>query len=243
MTALFFGRDDADYYRSLGAELRAEPNGAASRWYSARLFVQREKAAEKETDFSFRHVFNNDHDFRPNLVAAKGTEYGGELTLRGNHGLNPEGFRFGGELYSHGAAGDHDFARAAVTLRASIPLPGAFSGAVEGATGLTSRLAPVQHVWYMGGTNSLRGYDAGVLAGETFWRGRAEIGYGLPAVRLVGFSDVAWAGARDEYSKGKPLMSVGAGASFLDGILRFDVARGLREPKGWTAMLYFDAAL
>jgi hypothetical protein len=60
---------------------------------------------------------------------------------------------------------------------------------------------------------------------------------------LVGFSDVAWAGARDEYSKGKPLMSVGAGASFLDGILRFDVARGLREPKGWTAMLYFDAAL
>lgn len=243
ISALAFGRDDADYFRSLGVELKAEPSGAASRWYSARLFAQRESSADKETDFSFRHVFNSDYVFRSNLAAAKIDAYGGEITLRASRGLDPDGFRLGGETYAHGAFGTTDFARGALTLRLGFPLPGKLSGALESSAGVTSVAPPLQHLWYLGGTNTLRGYHAGVLSGETFWRGRAEIGYGLPAVRLVGFSDAGWAGARELFREGKPLLSVGAGASVLDGILRFDVARGLREPKGWTAMLYFDAAL
>ncbi|HEY0810141.1 MAG TPA: ShlB/FhaC/HecB family hemolysin secretion/activation protein, partial [Longimicrobiales bacterium] len=98
-------------------------------------------------------------------------------------------------------------------------------------------------LWYIGGAGTVRGYDGGEMIGETFWRARAEIGYGLPAFRLVAFGDAGWAGARDEFSKGKPLLSAGAGLSMLDGLLRFDVARALREPKGWGVVLYFDAAL
>jgi hypothetical protein len=243
ISALAFGRDDADYYRSLGVELKAEPSGAASRWYSARLFAQKESAAKKETDFSFRHVFNGDYVFRSNLAADKIDAYGGELTLRASRGLNPDGLRMGGEAYAHGAIGTTDFSRGALTLRLGFPLPGKLSAALESAAGVTSVSSPLQHLWYLGGTNTLRGYHAGVLSGETFWRGRAEIGYGLPAVRLVGFSDVGWAGDRNQFSAGRPLLSVGAGASVLDGIIRLDVARGLREPKGWSAMLYFDAVL
>lgn len=243
IAALAFGRDDADYYRSLGIELKAEPSGAARRWYAARLFAQRESAADKETNFSFRHVLNGDYDFRSNLAADKTEAYGGELTLRASRGLNPDGVRIGGEAYAHGAFGTTDFARGALTLRMGFPLPGKLSGALEGAAGVTSSSPPVQHRWYLGGANTVRGYLAGAVSGETFWRGRAELGYGLPAVRLVGFSDAGWAGSREQFSGGRPLLSAGVGASILDGIIRFDVARGLREPKGWSAMLYFDAAL
>jgi hypothetical protein len=242
-SALLFGRDDANYYRTLGVELKAEPTGSASSWYEARVFAQRETTAAKETDFSLRDLFNGSFEFPANMAADEGNAYGSEVRLRYNRGLDPEGFRFGTELFTDGAFGTHEYGRGAVTLRFGIPLPGALTGALEGAAGVTSVAAPLQHNWFIGGSNTVRGYRAATMFGETFWRGRAEIGLGLPAVRIVGFSDVGWAGPRDRFESGKPLLSVGGGVSVLDGILRFDVARGLREPKGWTATLYFDAAL
>lgn len=241
--ALLFGSDEADYYRALGGDLLLEPTGAGTRWYSARFYAQKESSTEKNTDFSLPHILRDAHVFDDNLTADAGTGYGSEVTLRFNRGLNPDGLRFGGELYGHGAAGTHDFGRGALTMRAAFPIRGGLSGALEAGSGLTSSNAPLQHLWYMGGSNTLRGYHASAISGEAFWRSRAEIGFGLPAVRLVGFSDAAWAGARDRFRTGKPLVSIGAGASFLDGVIRFDVAHGLRTPKGWTATLYFDGAL
>jgi hypothetical protein len=58
---------------------------------------------------------------------------------------------------------------------------------------------------------------------------RAEAGYGFQAVRPVVFGDLGWAGDRREWrSIGTPLAGVGAGISILDGLVRFDVARGLQ---------------
>ncbi len=243
LASLLFGRDEADFYRALGVELRGDPAGVAGGSYWWRIYAQRERSAEVETDFSVRRLFDNDYSFSPNIVADDNNALGAEGVLRFNRGLDPTGFHFGAELYGNASSGTFDFGRAALTLRFGIPLPGPFDMATEYAAGTSVDSLPIQHNWYIGGVGTLRGYDAGVLTGESFWRGRAEIGYGLPAVRLVGFSDVGWAGPRDSFSKGKPLLSVGAGISVLDGILRLDVARGLREPKGWAASLYFDAAL
>jgi hypothetical protein len=243
LSSLLFGRDEADFYRTLGVELRGEPAGAAGGSYGWRLFAQRERTADVETDFSVRHLINGDHVFRPNIVADKNDALGGEGVYRWHYGLNPTGFRFGAELYGHGSAGTFDFARTALTLRFGIPLPGPFDAATEYAAGLSTDSLPIQHLWYIGSSSTLRGYSTGVMTGESFWRGRLELGYGLPAVRLVGFSDVGWAGRRGEFRNGRPLLSAGAGVSLLDGVLRFDVARALRAPTGWGVSLYFDAAL
>ena len=243
LSSLLFGRDDADFYRALGVELRGDPAGAAGGNYWWRVYAQHESAAEVESSFSVRRLFDSDYDFKPNIAADENDAVGGEVLLRFHRGLNPTGFRFGAELYGHGSTGTFDFGRSALTLRFGIPLPGPFDMATEFAGGTTLDSIPVQHLWYVGGSGTLRGYDSGVMIGESFWRGRAEIAYGLPAVRLVGFSDLAWAGPRGDLSQSKPLLSVGAGFSIMDGILRLDVARGLREPRGWAASLYFDAAL
>ncbi|HEX9395068.1 MAG TPA: hypothetical protein VF923_10455, partial [Gemmatimonadales bacterium] len=72
---------------------------------------------------------------------------------------------------------------------------------------------------------------------------RAELANRLPAARLALFSDVAWAGARNAFATSRPLVSAGVGASFLDGLVRIDLARALRAPTGWRLELYSDAIL
>ncbi|HEX8695729.1 MAG TPA: hypothetical protein VF746_25160, partial [Longimicrobium sp.] len=62
-------------------------------------------------------------------------------------------------------------------------------------------------------------------------------------VRLALFSDAGWAGDRGEWSSGRPLWSAGAGVSFLQGVVRVDLARALRSPTGWRMELYLDAPL
>ncbi len=97
--------------------------------------------------------------------------------------------------------------------------------------------------WYLGGPGTLRGYGGGVTSGDAFWRARAELANRWPAARVVLFADVGRAALRDHLSLARPLAGVGVGASFLDGLLRLDLARAVRTPTGWRLDFYTDAAL
>jgi len=56
------------------------------------------------------------------------------------------------------------------------------------------------------------------------------------------FGDLGWAGSRKNFgSPGRPLSGAGVGASFLDGLVRFDVARGIYPEKKVRANLYVEA--
>jgi hypothetical protein len=62
------------------------------------------------------------------------------------------------------------------------------------------------------------------------------------AARTVLFGDVGWAGDRRNWSTpGRPLSGAGVGYSMLDGLIRFDLARGLFPAKQWRADLYLEA--
>jgi hypothetical protein len=243
LSAVLLGNDDTDFYRTLGVELRGEPAGAGGGSYSWRLYAQQERSAEVETQFSIRHLLNEDHTFRANVLADRNDAVGGEGTLRFQRGLNPSGFKFVAELYGNASAGTMNFGRGALTLRFGIPLPGPFDMATEYAAGTSVDSVPLQHNWYLGGSNTLRGYRGGQMIGESFWRARAEIGFGIPGIRLVAFGDAGWAGPRADFSKGRPLLSAGIGQSLIDGFIRLDVARALRAPTGWAVILHLDAAL
>jgi hemolysin activation/secretion protein len=102
---------------------------------------------------------------------------------------------------------------------------------------------PVQSLWYLGGPATMRGYSGNAARGEAFWRGRAEIARAAPGARIVLFSDAGWAGPRDDVQLDPLLLSAGIGASFLDGLLRLDLAHALREPRGWRFDIHLDGAL
>jgi hypothetical protein len=240
--ALLLCNDQSLLYRSTGAEFMLSPATARTQWYSLRMFAERQSAVRRNTNFSMRHLLDSDHIFPENIVADPADQVGGELLLRHDFGLNPAAPRAGIELRTRAEAGTYEFLQPALRLHTTFPLPLhlpvnlAFGG--ELAAGTSAGTVPTQSLWYVGGTNTLRGYEIGAMRGNAFWRGRGEIATRLPLARIALFSDVAGAGAREDWTDGRPLLSVGAGVSLLDGIVRLDLAHALREPGGWRLHMY-----
>jgi hypothetical protein len=241
--SLFLGRDDGEYFRTAGVELTGAPAPAlGSDGYAWRIFLEHHRTAHVETDFSLRHVLDDAHVFRINRPADRADLVGAELVLRYERGLDPDGLRWGADLALLGATGTFDFARTALTLRATTTISRA-AVSLEVASGTSTGDVPVQHLWFLGGAATIRGYAGATEAGEAFWRARTEIATAMPAARIALFADAGQAAARRELGTRPSMLSVGAGASFLDGILRIDLARALRGATGWRLELYVDGLL
>ena len=241
--ALLFGKDDGDYFRAGGVELTGRPSPTASQVYSWRFYAERQLSVAKETDVSLPWVFDQDREFRPNIVADTADQLGATLAARGTRPLGRGGATLGAEVLMDGAIGTFDFFRSSLTLRTNVPLPGPLVGAVEVAGGASGGTVPVQSLWYLGGPFSLRGYDGAAAAGEEFWRARAEVANDFPAVRLALFADAGKAAPRGALTTRDALLGVGAGLSFFDGMMRLDVARATRAPTGWRVDFYFDGVI
>jgi hypothetical protein len=64
------------------------------------------------------------------------------------------------------------------------------------------------------------------MVGDAFWFGRVEVTRGHPLVRPSLFADAGWAGPRSLLTSTRdPISGMGMGLTFMDGVLRFDVAR------------------
>jgi len=243
LSALVLGRDDGDYYRAAGAELSVVPVVTAPQRFAFRIYAEQQRRAAKHTDFSLPHAVHDDHVFRPNIAADSADQLGAVVTFRAQRGIDPERARWGADLTLDGGAGTYGFSRGSATLRFTAPFGRRLAGAVELGGGMSAGRVPVQSHWYLGGPATLRGYGGGATSGDAFWRARLELANRLPAARLVLFADAARAGARDHLSLSRPLVGIGIGASFVDGLVRIDVGRAVRSPTGWRIDFYTDAAL
>jgi hypothetical protein len=235
--ALLFGRDEGFYYRAAGVELSGV-NGPVE-W---RVFGERQRNARVETQFSLAHVINGLR-FRDNVVATRADVAGASVRVPFSLGLDPQALRLSGSVRAEGATGDLEFARGALDLTMTRTLPARLAGALTLNAGTTTGDVPPQRLWYLGGTYTVRGQPIGTGAGDAFWLGRAELSTDRIGFRPVVFFDAGWAGSRDDWSHpGKPLLGAGLGWSVLEGLVRFDLAKGIRPNRGLTAALYLDAA-
>src|SRR5690349_130576 len=243
VNALILGRDDGDYFRSQGAELVVRPAGSSAQLFALRLFAEHQFAAPVRTDLSFPHLVHSSHVFRPGIAAQETDEAGMALGLKGSKVVGGKGARMGLDVSLDASVGRFAFARMAAAARAGVPLGAKLFGAIEAAAGTSEGPVPVQSLWYMGGPATQRGYGGAAAVGPSFWRGRAELANRMPAARLALFSDLAWAGRHNAFATSRPLVAAGVGASFLDGLVRIDLARALRAPKAWRLEIYSDAIL
>lgn len=242
LNALLFGRDEADYFRATGAELTSRPV-TDGRWsFEWRAFGEHQHAVRRETQFTLARAWESE-PFREVRPAGRADQAGLGVTLSRDFGGDRSPARFTLGTGVEGQTGTFGFGRGQLFGRLGVPSVGPFAMALEGAAGTTTGDVPVQGLWYLGGPTTVRGYPGALVGGEAFWRARAEVARATPAARLVLFGDAGWAGARDGWDFDPPLLSAGVGASFLDGLVRFDVARALRAPTGWRVDLYLDAAL
>ncbi len=238
--ALMAGRDDGQYFRSHGLEVTL--GSRAPGGWSVRAWHEWQRPVGVETNASLPHLFSGSQVFRPNITADRATQTGLAVRVGGAKPLS-RSTTLGWASTVDGATGDYDFARGAVTLRAIVTPGGPLAGAITLAAGTSTGEVPVQSRFYLGGAATLRGYAGGVASGTAFWRARAEIGNTFPAARLVGFTDLGWAGDRHDFGAGTTLLDVGIGGSFLDGLVRIDLARALRGPRGTRLEFYFDGML
>lgn len=239
LSALLFGRDEGFYYRTWGAEFAG--SGEGNPLVNWRFFAERHGSAERETHFSLARAISG-HRLPENIGADEGTFIGSAMRLHGSRGADPHGWRLLGDLRLEGAAGKTVFARAAADLTVSHGLGRWADGALTFGAGRASGELPVQRLWYMGGSQTVRGQPAGAQRGDAYWLGHAELGSSFVGARPVIFADLGWAGDRRDWRHpGLPLSGAGAGVSFVDGLVRFDLARGINPTRGWRGILYVEA--
>lgn len=252
ISAFLFGRDEGFYYRASGLELASvpdEPSGGALTWG---VFAERQRTARQRTTFSLARAAHGSV-FEPNLEAERGVYYGLRARWTNALGLDPQGFRLFSDVRLEGARGDTTtYGRAALDLTASRGI-GNGAVALTFAAGSGTGVVPTQRLWYLGGAQTVRGERPGAAAGDAFWLARGEVAYGLEVIRPVAFADFGWAGDRRQWrdmtitrpmigtTSGRPMSGVGVGATLLDGLVRFDVARGLYPEKQWRVDTYVEA--
>lgn len=241
INAFVFGRDEGYYYRASGIELGSAPDAVGAVSASWSLFAEQQRSARQRTTFSLARALLGT-PFDTNLVAQRGIHAGVRTRVTHSRGLDPRGFR----LYSDGrleaARGDSGgYGRLALDLTASHAL-GSLAGAVTVAGGTSVGTLPPQRLWFLGGSQTVRGQSPGTAFGNAFWLGRAELAHGDAVVRPSIFADVGWAGDRARVlGIGRPMSGVGVGASILDGLVRLDVARGIFPRQGFRVETYVEA--
>ena len=184
----------------------------------------------------------NDVRFVDNIDAARASLAGAEARLRLGRGADPHGFRLWTDARAEGATGTFDYARVALDATLSHGLGSYLDAAVTLGGGATAGRVPGQRFWFLGGSQTVRGQRPGTAAGDAYWLARAELGTSALAFRPVVFYDVGWAGRRADWQRpGTPMSGAGVGASLMDGLIRFDLAKGIRPERGVRADMYVEA--
>lgn len=252
LNTFFLGYDDGLYYRAAGAEVVGYHRTGRLRLEGG-VFAERHRPTGKQTDVSVPGIFG--HDLRPNISAERGDVAGARGELRFQTGIDPGAAVLSGRVWAEWAAGDFDYTRGAASLAVATPASGTWGGALEVGAGTTGGSPPLHRRWYLGGSYSLRGFEAGALSGGAFWLARLETGRqlgthertfpggGARPLRGMLFLDAGWAGPRNSFGDGGPSLGAGLGVSALDGLLRVDVARGFHGDGEWRLHLYTDGLL
>jgi hypothetical protein len=239
LSALFFGRDEGFYYRTWGAELKGQKDhGVFNSW---RLFGEQHFDATVHTEFSVAHPGGVKGDLT-NINALNGSIVGLAVGHHSSYGLDPHGFRALTDLKLEGGAGAFDYSRGSLQTTLSRGLGRSLDGALTLGGGTSGGQVPIQKQFFLGGVQTVRGQRAGAAIGDAFWMASAEVGTSNVGIRKIVFADLGWAGSRTNISHpGRPLSGAGVGASFLDGLIRIDVAKGIYPEKAVRANLYVEA--
>lgn len=243
--AFLFGRDDGFYFRGSGLELERAGAGGGS---TVRLFAERQAPAAVNTTFSLARALGTPSRFGENIAAERGDVAGVQVREVRSAGLDPQGWRALGDLRLEGGwfAPAADSLDAAAYTRAAGDLTLSRGLGARAAASLTlgagvSESAPVQRHFLLGGTETVRGQRPGTMTGESYWLARLELGRGISAARAVAFGDIGWAGPRSAWSHpGRPMSGAGVGLSFMDGLVRADLARGIHPSRGFRFDLYVE---
>jgi hypothetical protein len=250
LSTFLLGDDYGQYFSARGAELVRQSVPEARTPWTLRLYAEEQDSVRARDLFTLQRLLGGRTWLRAGLPTQPATQYGVALDLAVGGGLGPEQLQWRLEPRVHAAFGGFDYGQASViaSVNGPLPLPGPFGGGLtaglEAAVGVSGGTVPGQALWFLGGAPTVRGYPPASTAGEHYWRARAELGTTAPALRAAVFGDVGRAyGVGFLFEEQPTLLALGVGASFIEGLVRVDLARALRFRRGWRVQLAFDNVL
>jgi len=216
VNAAFTSHDYADYYLATGASVGYETS--INRELQLTLFarVEDQQSVVREVGSGLNGLWS-DNQFQDNPPVSEGT-------------FGVLGWRFDGTagLASWRAATDaflgSDFAVGRVygSWRQPLPDPTRLTLALLG--GVSSSDDVTQAQFRLGGQQSVRGFPYGFKRGQAFWAIRADWAPLRGTVRPVLFIDSGQAGSVSGLGNESLLLGGGIGASFFNGLVRFDLS-------------------
>jgi hypothetical protein len=229
LNALFVGNDDADYYRVLGGAVRHTWHTGPFRDVEFGVSYERHRSADVEAGSVIADLWG-DGDFQPNPPVLENGFVRVSAERPGK--LGPLAWRVGSDALLSDAA-------SAARFWGSVKVPFAMfgrtgtlgfrGGAVRG-NDMPQLLARV------GGPQTVRGHLYGAKVGREFWAAQFDMALTRnPIVAPVVFADVG-----DTFHS-RPLVGVGGGLSFLNGVVRLNLSKGLNPGTDLRFDLLFQA--
>jgi hypothetical protein len=243
LPAFLYARDEGFYYRATGLEL-GERRATPDRQVTWRVFHEWQRSAGDSTvvdTWSLGRVlgigrFGVNVDATPIRITGLASEWARTF------GDDPGRLRITTAVRAEGGTGTLTYGRGAADVSATRPV-GHVALALAVSAGSSVGRLPPQRGWFLGGVRTVRGHAPASAVGDAFWFARLEVGPRQGIVRAVGFGDAGWAGDRHDFAAGRTLRGVGAGLSFMNGLLRLDAARDLARRGGWRTDLYLEAPI
>jgi hypothetical protein len=232
--ALFLTHDEGSYVFAQGAEVarRFAYRNAAD--VSLSLRVARERAPNRLAHSGVNDFLGGRGDFAPLDPVLPGTFVTVGAGISG--GLIPASWEVGTEATA--GAGRREarlWAAASTVLRG----PGELDVRVAGWAGAGVGDSLPQREFRLGGTRTLRGFEAGTFRGVSAYAASVDLTLRRPGISPLVFADVGEVAARGVEFRGDPTVSVGAGVSALAGLMRVHAARGLDAGARWRFDLVF----
>jgi hypothetical protein len=236
LSALLLARDDGLYFRTTGLEVVGGSHELA--W---RIFDERQSSAHRHVSFTLPALFSGKLLTDRPLQAETGRSLGASLRSRRLTEL-PAGWRLGSDARLEVATGDAAYGRLALDVTGTRAIGRGLALALTAGAGGSAGHLPIQRLWYLGGSQSVRGFNPGDAAGRGYWRIRGELGLSSPGLRPALFTDLGAAADHMPWQRtGPTLVATGVSLSFLDGLIRLDFARALHPASRWWAGATTDA--
>ena len=229
LNALVVGNDDADYYLTTGGGVSFQWNHGLLRDVEVELSYERHESMQVSTGSIIADVWGN-RAFQANPAVSEGWFAHGRLSRHGRVGpvsLAPGVEVVAGEV---GSAG-----RAWTSVGIPFTVLG-LGGALRLKAAITRGDSLPQLASRLGGPATVRGYTYGVRQGRELWAAQLDIA--LSRSRLL--APVVFFDVGDTFTA-DPLIGAGAGLSLLNGLMRFNLSKGLRPVESLRFDLLFRA--
>jgi len=230
LNAIFTAHDDADYYLALGGGLSYQWNVGPFRDFEFNARVERHRSMAIEASAPVPGIWGSG-TFRPNPSVAEGDYFKATVT-------RPLSVFHASVLTGVDLLGNDSLLSARVWGTASIPF-GIFrrTGTLTLRAGASRGDGMSQLAFRVGGPHTVRGYPYGTRTGREFWSAQLD----FATTRSSFWAPVVFFDVGDTFTA-DPIMGAGAGLSLVNGMIRFNLSKGLAPETGIRFDLAFSAA-